>query len=350
VIRVLVVDDSASVRVGCQRILTADPEIQVVGTAPDPFVARDLIVARKPDVMTLDIEMPRMDGITFLRRVMHYHPMPVVILSSLTARSSEKALEIMKAGAVSVVCKPYVGYTLAEMAEDLVSAVKAASRARLTANRPVASADRPRPARLALPSTRVVAIGASTGGTVALESLLSAFPEDAPGTLIVQHMPPVFTQTFAARLAQVCAMRVREASDGDRVEQGLALVAPGGKHMVLRRGSQGYAVQVKEGPSVNHHRPSVDVLLRSVAAAAGRNAVGVLLTGMGSDGARGLLEMRKAGALTIAQDEESSVVFGMPKAAIQLEAVDKVLELGRIPAAILAALLPSRVGVEARPS
>jgi two-component system, chemotaxis family, protein-glutamate methylesterase/glutaminase len=336
VIKVLIVDDSAVVRRLCGQILSAEPDIQVVGTAPDPYVARDLIVTRKPDVVTLDWEMPRMDGITFLKKLMKFYPLPVVILSTLTTRGGEKALEAMAAGAVEVICKPGDEHSLAEMSEDLVAAVRSAAQAR---SRPAP----PPPSQQVLrqqisASHHLLALGASTGGTVAIESILQALPADTPGLVMVQHMPAFFTRSFADRLAKLSRMRVREAKDGDLVEPGLALLAPGDRQMVVRSGPRGYAVGVMEGPRVSGHRPSVDVLFRSVAKAAGPNALGIILTGMGADGAQGLLEMRKAGARTLGQDAESSVVYGMPKAAFDLGGVEFQVPLAFMPQRILGAL------------
>jgi two-component system, chemotaxis family, protein-glutamate methylesterase/glutaminase len=333
VIKVLVVDDSAVVRQILQSALSADPEIEVVGTAPDPFVARDLIVQRKPDVVTLDVEMPRMDGITFLRKLMHYFPLPVIVVSSLTPEGSGLALDALASGAVEVMCKPGAAFTVGDMSEDLVEKVKTASRAKVKqldrATRGAAAS------ALGRTTNKVVAMGASTGGTVALESILSRMPVDAPGIVIAQHMPAMFTKQFAARVNQVSEMEVREAVDGDSVVPGVALIAPGDYHMLLKRSGARYYVNVKSGPMVHRQRPAVEVLFQSVARAAGRNAVGVLLTGMGVDGAQGLLEMRQAGASTIAQDEASSVVFGMPRAAIELSAAERVMSLDKIPAEVL---------------
>lgn len=334
-IKVLVVDDSAVVRRICQQVLGADPEIEVVGTAPDPYVARDMILSAQPDVLTLDVEMPRMDGITFLRRVMRYHPIPSIVLSSLTPRGGELALEAMEAGAVEVLCKPGASYSLGNMAEELVAAVKKA------AGVPVRRTTAPLPTRdvalqpLTRTTNQILAIGASTGGTVAIETILRALPGNGPPTVIVQHMPPTFTGHFAERLDKLSAMEVREARHEDWVAPGVALLAPGGKHLLLRRSGARYLVHVKDGPLVNGHRPAVDVLFRSVAQVAGRNAVGVILTGMGGDGAKGMLEMREAGARTLAQDEETSVVFGMPKVAIDVGAVEQILPLGRMAGEIL---------------
>lgn len=328
--RVLVVDDSSVVRQVFTRELGRDPEIEVVGAAPDPYVARDMIVELRPDVLTLDIEMPRMDGLTFLRKLMHYYPLPVVIVSSLTPRGGELALEAMDAGAVEVMCKPDASYAVGDLAVELADRVKAAACVRV--NKRAQPAARKQPTRLSLSKTtnKILAIGASTGGTQALQQVLTAMPANAPGIVIVQHMPEHFTRSFAERLDQLCAISVKEAENGDSVVPGKALIAPGNYHMVLRRSGANYFVEVKSGPLVNRHRPSVDVLFRSVARYVGPNAVGAILTGMGSDGAKGLLEMKSQGAATIAQDEASCVVFGMPREAIALGAADRVVSLDRI--------------------
>lgn len=353
-IRVLVVDDSPSFRRLFTQILSAAPDIEVVGEAGDPFAARDLIVELEPDVLTLDVEMPRMDGITFLRRLMHYYPKPVVVCSSLTVEGGEVALSAMEAGAIEVICKPNPSYSSEQMGRDLVAAVRtaAASRGRPAlgqrSQRGTAASVSPQRAAPALGSSvsnsnvRVLAIGASTGGVVAIEALLRGLPQDMPPILITQHMPPYMTQPFAARLAKIVPARVMEAEDGALLRWGEAFVAPGGKHLALVAIGAELRLRVREGPRVNGHRPSVDVLFHSVAEATGARAVGVLLTGMGRDGARGLLEMRNAGATTIAQDEASSVVFGMPKAAIDLDAVDVVAALDAIPDALLSACRDGR--------
>jgi len=342
-IRVLVVDDSAVVRQIFQAELSRDPEIEVVGTAPDPYVARDLVVERKPDVLTLDVEMPRMDGLTFLKKLMRYHPMPVIVVSSLTDAGGGMALEALSSGAVDVMCKPGGSYTVGDMTEELIEKIKAAARVDVR-RRSGAPADEPSSGELkplGRTTNQVLAIGASTGGTVALEVILRALPPDAPGTVITQHMPETFTKFLADRLDQACRIRVKEAQDGDAVVPGVALVAPGNHHLVLRRSGASYLVQVKDGPRVNRHRPSVDVMFQSVAQAAGKNAIGVLLTGMGGDGAKGLLAMREAGAATVAQDEATSVVWGMPKVAIDLGAAGKVLPLPAIAAEIVRAATQS---------
>jgi two-component system chemotaxis response regulator CheB len=332
VIKVLIVDDSAVVRQILQGALSADPEIQVVGTAPDPFVARDMIVERKPDVITLDMEMPRMDGITFLRKLMHYFPLPVIVVSSLTPEGSKLALDALSSGAVDVMCKPGAAFTVGDMAAELVEKVKMAAFAKV-GRKILANADKP--VALGQTTNKVIAIGASTGGTVALEYILSRMPVDAPGIVIAQHMPAMFTKQFAGRMNQLSAMEVREAVDGDSVVPGVALIAPGDLHMLLKRSGARYYVSVKTGPMVHRQRPSVEVLFRSASRAAGSNAVGVILTGMGADGAQGLLEMRQAGAATVAQDEASCVVFGMPRAAIELGAAERIMSLEQIPREML---------------
>ncbi len=332
-IKVLVVDDSAVVRQILQSVLASDPEIEVVGSAPDPFVARDLIVQRKPDVVTLDMEMPRMDGMTFLRKLMHYFPLPVIVVSSLTVQGSALAVQARASGAVDVMGKPDGEQAVEELAVELIHKVKTAAHANVAPMALGKPADKP--AALGRCSNKIIALGASTGGTVALEHILSRLPADAPGVVIAQHMPAMFTRHFAERLNQLCPIEVREAVDGDAVVSGVALVAPGDHHMLLKRVGSGYGVSVKGGPRVHRQRPSVEVLFRSVARAAGANAVGAILTGMGEDGAQGLLEMRQAGAATVAQDEASCVVFGMPRAAIELGAAEHVFGLERIPRELL---------------
>ncbi len=338
-VRVLVVDDSAVVRNVFSSGLARDPGIEVVGTAPDPFVARDLLLEKEPDVITLDLEMPRMDGITFLRKIMRYRPTPVIVVSSLTQAGGELAMEALAAGAVEVMCKPGAAYSVGDMTTDLVEKVKevAATGVRAPADRPARPPDQaagPAPA-LSRTTNQILAIGASTGGTVAVERILASLPPNAPGLVITQHMPELFTRFFANRLKSMSRLDAREAVDGDSVVPGVALVAPGNKHMLLRRSGARYLVEVKDGPRVNRHRPSVDVMFRSVARSAGKNAIGVILTGMGGDGAQGLLAMREAGARTLAQDEDSCVVFGMPKVAIDCGAVEQVLPLDLISAEVL---------------
>lgn len=330
-IRVLIVDDSAVVRQILSRDLQRDARIEVVGTAPDPYVARDRILQLRPDVVVLDVEMPRMDGITFLSKLMKHHPMPVIILSSLTAAGTQTAVDAMAAGAVEVLCKPGSAFSVENVAPVLVEKIKIAARARVQSRQ---SPDSPRPAALAplgLETTdKIFAIGASTGGVQALTEVLTAFPPDAPGTLVVQHMPPRFTDSFAKRLSTLCRVQVKEAVDGDSVVPGRVLIAPGGLHMLLRRSGARYHVELKNGPEVHHQRPSVEVLFDSVAKYAGANAAGAILTGMGADGARGLLAMRQAGARTLAQDEATCTVFGMPAEAIKCGAAERVVPLGDV--------------------
>lgn len=336
-IRVLIVDDSATVRNILSAELARVPGIEVAGTAPDPYVARDKIVMLKPDVVTLDIEMPRMDGLTFLRKLMRHYPLPVIIVSSLTTKGGEVALEALQAGAVEVICKPGAAYSVGDLSVELADKIKAAARVNVRHLLDKKAAALPVPTRLTMTRTtnKVVAIGASTGGTEALAAILAALPASAPGIAIVQHMPEFFTRSFAERLNDLCAIEVREAKDGDIVGPGRALLAPGNQHILLRRSGAVYQVQVKSGPLVNRHRPSVEVLFKSTARYAGRNAVGVILTGMGADGADGLKEMHDAGAATIAQDEHSCVVFGMPKEAIARGGVDHIVPLDRIAQKIL---------------
>jgi two-component system chemotaxis response regulator CheB len=331
-IRVLIVDDSAIVRKIFSDELAKYPDIEVVGTAPDPFVARDKIVALKPDVITLDIEMPRMDGLTFLQKLMKYYPLPTIIVSSLTPKGGKLTLEAMEIGAVDVIAKPGGSFSVGNMSAQLAEKIRAASYARIAKKETVGTVHDGTPIKaLAQTSYKVIAIGASTGGTEALKAVLTKLPANAPGMVIVQHMPANFTTAFAERLDSLCQISVKEAEDNDSVIPGLALLAPGNFHMILRRSGARYYVEVKTGPMVHHQRPAVDVLFKSTARYAGANAIGVILTGMGADGAQGLLEMKNAGAGTIAQDEQSCVVFGMPKEAIKLGAADKVVPLERIP-------------------
>lgn len=331
-IRVLIVDDSAVVRKIFAEELSKYSDIDIIGTAPDPFVARDKIVALKPDVITLDIEMPRMDGLTFLRKLMKYYPLPTIIVSSLTPKGGKLTLEAMEIGAVDVIAKPGGSYTVGNMSAQLAEKIRAASYAKIAAQDSGAREPEGVPLKaLAQTSYKVIAIGASTGGTEALKKVLTVLPANAPGIIVVQHMPANFTAAFADRLNALCQITVREARDNDSVVPGLALIAPGNFHMILRRSGARYYVEVKTGPMVHHQRPAVDILFKSAAKYAGANAIGVILTGMGADGAQGLLEMKTAGAETIAQDENTCVVFGMPKEAIKLGAADKVLPLDRIP-------------------
>ena len=337
-IRVLIVDDSAVVRKILSEQLQRARDIEVVGTAPDPYVARDKIVQLKPDVVTLDIEMPRMDGLTFLAKLMRYCPLPVIVVSSLTPAGSEAAMKALELGAVDVISKPGEAYTVGDVATQLIDRIRAAAYAQLqrrTPQAPEARALRSDALSRIRTTDKVLAIGASTGGTEAIRAILEALPATTPGTVIVQHMPEKFTAAFAKRLDGLCAMEVREAASGDMLRPGVALVAPGNHHMLLVRNGAQYLVQIKDGPPVHHQRPAVDVLFNSVARYAGVNAVGVLLTGMGADGARGLLAIKQSGGYTIAQDEATCVVYGMPKEAVALGAADVVLPLPNIPGGIL---------------
>ena len=347
-IRVLVVDDSAVVRQVVTQTLSSDPGIEVIGAALDPVFALEKMKTNWPDVIVLDLEMPRMDGLTFLRRIMAERPTPVVICSSLAEKGAQVALDALAAGAVSIITKPKVGLKsfLDGAANDIIQAVKAAAHSRpgrrasaavaSLSPSPSLSADVILPAAnnasapLGRTTDRLVAIGTSTGGTQALEAVLTALPVDTPGVVVVQHMPEKFTAMFAQRLNSLCKIEVREARSGDRVLPGLALIAPGGKHMMVKRNGAQYVVDVVDGPLVNRHKPSVDVLFRSVAKCAGHNALGIIMTGMGDDGARGLKEMRDAGAHTLAEDESTCVVFGMPKEAIRLGGAAEVLPLTRM--------------------
>jgi len=338
--RVLVVDDSAVVRKIFTSELDRDPGIEVIGTAPDPFIARDKIVALKPDVITLDIEMPRMDGLTFLRRLMKHYPLPTIVVSSLTPRGGEMAMEALDAGAVDVMCKPGSSYTVGDMSIELREKIKAAALVKVK-KRDDNADDTARKAPLtALKKTtnKVIAIGASTGGTQALQSVLTSLPRNTNGIVIVQHMPENFTRAFAERLNNICEMEVKEAENGDSVIPGKVLIAPGNFHMMLQRSGANYFVNVRKGPLVNRHRPSVEVLFKSVARVAGPNAVGVILTGMGADGAEGMRLMHDNEAFTIAQDEQSCVVFGMPKEAIKAGGVERVEPLDNIPRTIMSHL------------
>lgn len=351
-VRVLIVDDSASVRQTMKAILEEDGEIEVIGTAADPFAAARIIQSQLPDVITLDVEMPRMDGITFLRKLMSQCPLPVVMCSSLTEEGSETLMQALEAGAVDIILKPRIGVAdhLNEARAAIRQVVKGAARARVQARKPgtvrmepqarlTADAVLPPPSGRAMSRTTemVACIGASTGGTEALREVLEALPANSPGIVVVQHMPERFTRAFASRLDSLCEVSVKEAEDGDTVMRGHVLIAPGGKHTMLERQGARYLVSVRDGPLVSRHRPSVDVLFRSAARCAGANAVGVIMTGMGDDGARGLLEMREGGARTFAQDEATSIVFGMPKEAIARGAADKVIALGSIAREILQA-------------
>ncbi|MFZ5571184.1 MAG: protein-glutamate methylesterase/protein-glutamine glutaminase [Thermodesulfobacteriota bacterium] len=349
-IRVLIVDDSAVVRQTLEEILNSDPAIEVMGTASDPFIAADKLKKEVPDVITLDVEMPRMDGITFLHKIMSQHPIPVVMCSSLTDKGAETTLKALEYGAIDIITKPKLGTRefLQESKIKICDSVKAAAQAKL---RPISQALHKKPiskklsADVIIPKTvsramlqtteKVVVVGASTGGTEALREFLEILPLDSPGIVIVQHMPEKFTTAFANRLNGICRISVKEAENNDTVIPGHALIAPGNRHTLLKRSGARYFVEVKDGPLVSRHRPSVDVLFRSASRYAGKNAVGVIMTGMGDDGAKGMLEMKEAGASTIAQDEASCVVFGMPNEAIKLGGVDKILPLDKIAGEVL---------------
>ena len=336
-IRVLIVDDSAVVRKVMTEELSRFDDIEIVGTAVDPYVARDKIIELRPDVITLDLEMPRMDGLSFLAKLMKHFPIPIVILSSLTPKNSELALKALDLGAVDVLCKPGAAYSTKNISQQLALAIRSAAVAKVNNNTRQAQPETKKISTnnlLVQTTHKVIAIGASTGGTKAIEAVLSRLPATIPGIVIVQHMPEHFTRSFAQRLNEICPMEVREARDNDRVVPGVALIAPGNHHMVLTRNGGTYLAKIKDGPRVHYQRPSVDVLFQSVAKSAARNVVGVLLTGMGADGAKGLLAMQQSGAHTIAQDEATCVVYGMPKEAVKLGAADKVVPLGGIPQAI----------------
>jgi two-component system chemotaxis response regulator CheB len=349
-IRVLTVDDSALMRQVLATLLSHDPDIEVVGSAPDPYIAREKIKALNPDVLTLDVEMPKMDGLTFLEKLMRGHPMPVVMVSTLTEAGCETTLRALELGAVDFITKPKLDVQkgMSDVAQDLIDKVKSAAVARIRSPQSQAPNSRSgaeseasdltpthAPEAMLKTTDTIIAIGSSTGGTEAVKDILTALPAHTPPILITQHMPPRFTRTWAERLNSLCRISVKEAADGDSVLPGHALVAPGGYHMVLDRNGARYTVKINQDPPVNRHRPSVDVLFDSVAKYAGRNSIGVILTGMGGDGAKGLLAMKQAGASTIAQDEASCVVFGMPKEAIKLGGVDKVLPLGDIAGAVM---------------
>jgi two-component system chemotaxis response regulator CheB len=349
-IKVLIVDDSAVVRQVLNGLLDEDPEIEVIGVSSDPIFAMSRMQSQWPDVIILDVEMPRMDGITFMKKIMAERPTPVVICSTLTEKGAETTMQALSAGAVSIVTKPKIGLKsfLQDASSDLIHAVKAAAKVNVKNLRaaPMTALQVPKklnadailpPASHAMSQTtdRVVAMGTSTGGTQALEVVLASLPRVSPGIVIVQHMPEKFTASFAARLNSVCEIEVKEAENNDRVIPGRALIAPGGRHMLLKRSGAYYHVEVIDGPVVNRHCPSVDVLFRSVAKYAGKNALGIIMTGMGDDGARGLREMHDLGALTVAQDERTCVVYGMPKEAVALGGVDRIAPLGAISSEIM---------------
>lgn len=338
-IKVLVVDDSAIVRKILSETIEMEADMEVVGTAPDPYIARDKILALKPDVLTLDIEMPRMDGLTFLKKLMKYHPMPVIIISSLTSSSCEISLEALANGAVEVMEKPGGPYSIGELREGLARKLRAAAHAHVAQLKPRLAPPPVIPkSQIPMRPDMVIAIGASTGGTEAIHDVLVQLPADIPGIVITQHIPKQFSASFAQRLNRACSFEVREACDGDDIRPGLALVAPGDLHMTLRLGHNGYRVQLQDGPKICYQRPAVDVMFASVANTVKSCAVGVLLTGMGADGAQGLLNMRSAGARTIAQNEATCVVYGMPREAVKLNAAEQVLPLPRIADAIVKAV------------
>jgi len=333
-IKVLIVDDSAIVRKVFAEQLSKEAGIKVVGTAPDPYVARDKIVKLKPDVITLDIEMPRMDGITFLKKLMKFYPLPVIIVSSLTSKGSNIALEALSLGALEVISKPNSAYSVGDMGVQLAEKIRAVAKINVTSATKTNTALKPQTdiesKALSTTTNKIMAIGASTGGTEAVKKVLTMMPQNSPGIVVVQHMPAQFTTSFAERLNELCKMEVKEAKDGDSVINGQALIAPGNFHMLLKRSGARYYVQVKKGPLVHYQRPAADVLFKSAAKYAGANVLGIILTGMGKDGAAGLLAMKKAGAINIAQDEKSCVVFGMPKEAIDIGAVDHVKDINDI--------------------
>jgi len=339
VIKVLVIDDSAMIRKVFSAELSKDPEIEVVGTAPDPIVGRDKIVQLRPDVITLDIEMPRMDGLTFLEKLMTHYPMPVVVVSSLAKKGGDVALKAIELGAVEVVSKPGSAYSVGDMSEQLIEKVKAAAKVKVfrkPSSAPHREANHAPLAAMSVKTTnKIIAIGASTGGTDALREVISKFPQNTPPVVVVQHMPQNFTKAFADRLNTICQVEVKEAVEGEYLSTGKVLIAPGNKHMEIRRSGVNYYVTLLDGPMVFHQRPAVEILFDSVAKYAGKNSVGAILTGMGKDGAQGLLNMRKAGANTIAQDEKTCIVFGMPKEAIDIGAAQVIKPLQTIAQTIL---------------
>jgi two-component system chemotaxis response regulator CheB len=344
-IKVLIVDDSALVRQTLSELLSSDPEIEVIGTASDPYIAATKINELCPDVITLDVEMPKMDGLTFLKKLMTQHPIPVIVISTLTEKGTDTAVHALELGAIDVVAKPKVNTKelLEKVKQELCDKVRSAAGISIRRKNPIALSNQVAPklsadviiekntSKSLLRTTEtVIAVGASTGGTEALKTFLMQMPIDSPGIVIVQHMPEMFTKQFAVRLNSICAINVKEAEDGDKVLPGHALIAPGNKHMLLKLNGARYYVEIKDGPLVNRHKPAVDVLFRSVSRYAGKNAIGVIMTGMGADGAAGLLEMKQEGAFTIAQDEKSCIVFGMPKEAIKLNGVSEILPLDHI--------------------
>lgn len=344
-IKVLIVDDSAIVRKILSEAVAAESDMEVIGTAPDPYIARDKILALKPDVLTLDIEMPRMDGLTFLKQLMHHCPIPTIIISSLGQASCAATLEALRCGAVDVLAKPAGPYSVGDLRQSLAARIRGAAGARPRVARDLA-ASAARERKPAVPGSvpgdprTVIAIGASTGGTVAIQEILMQLSADMPPMVITQHIPAGFSLAFANRLNKLCSMEVREAVDGDILHRGLALVAPGDFHMLLRRRGAGYIIELQQGPQVCYQRPSVDVMFASVAQAAGSHGVGILLTGMGTDGAKGMVALKLAGAATIAQDEPSCVVYGMPREARRLDAVGTVAALADIAAVLVRTVKP----------
>ncbi len=325
-IRVLIVDDSALIRSLLTKIINDAPDMEVVGTAPDPLIAREMIRSLNPDVLTLDVEMPRMDGLDFLEKIMRLRPMPVLMISTLAETGSDVTLRALEIGAVDFIAKPRIDIAqgMEEYAQTIVEKIRVASTAKL----PTKAKKSPVLPTGSFDSTeKLIIVGASTGGTEAIKTLLINLPPDCPGILIAQHMPEAFTKSFAARLDGLCRISVKEAEDGERILPGHAYIAPGHSHLLLKRSGANYMTVLNQGPPVNHHRPSVDVLFRSAAKGVGQNAVGVILTGMGKDGAQGMLEMKRAGAYNFAQDEETCVVFGMPKEAIELGGVDEIVPI-----------------------
>lgn len=343
-IKVLVVDDSALVRKLLTEELNKQKDIEVVGTAMNPYIARDKIVKLKPDVLTLDLEMPRMDGLSFLSKLMKHYPMPVVVVSSLTPKNSQNALNALRLGAVEVICKPGSAYSTQNITQDIVKAIRVAAVAKFDKHavvhqapaKAVAQESQLSQSELVHTTNKLIAIGSSTGGTRALESVLTQLPANLPGIVIVQHMPPVFTKSFADRLNSICKVHVKEAEDGDHIRPGSVFIAPGNYHMLVEKNGARYYIKIKQGPPVHHQRPSVDVLFNSVAQNVGVNAMGVILTGMGADGAKGLLKMKESGAFTLGQDEATCVVYGMPREAAKIGAVTEVLPLQSIPESIIA--------------
>lgn len=339
-IKVLIIDDSAMIRKVFEQELSKDPEIEVVGTAPDPIVGRDKIVYLKPDVITLDIEMPRMDGLTFLGKLMKHYPLPVIVVSSLAKKGGDVALRAMELGAVEVISKPGTAYSVGDMCEQLIEKVKAASRVRVSKIDSDAISSREQNAAMIASigvktTNKIIAIGASTGGTDALKEVITRLPSNSPPVVVVQHMPQNFTKAFADRLNQLSQVTVKEAEDGEYLATGKVLIAPGNQHMEIRRSGINYYVTLFDGPMVFHQRPAVEILFNSVAKYAGQNAVGAILTGMGKDGAQGLLAMRQAGANTVAQDEKTCIVFGMPKEAIDIGAAQVIKPLPAIAQTLL---------------